>query len=483
LRIVVVGGGISGLAAAWEARAAGAEVTVLEASPRAGGVLAVSDVAGVSLDSGAESFLARVPEAAALAAELGLPVVHPARVPAALWIGGALRPLPGRTVMGVPTSAAGLRPVVGWPGVARFAWDAARGRRGGRPPGAAPLPDVAVGALVARRLGRRTATRLVDPLLGGVYAGRSELLSLRATVPALAAARDRVGDHSLVAAARAALPVGAAPDAPVFGAPVGGMGSLATALAARLDVRTGQAVVGLFRSATGWDVVVRSADGERTEQADGVVVAVPAHVAARLLAEHVPGGPGAFGAFPAASVALASFAFPQAAVPRGLAGSGFLVPADQGRLLKAATFSSQKWPHLAAAAPGLWLARASAGRYLDQPGPGGRTGIDRDDRELAGVLAGELRAATGLRGRPVDVRVTRWDRGLPQYLPGHVDTVARLRRGLPPGVALVGAAYDGVGVPACIRSARTHARTLLAALSAAGTGGGPAVAPGAAEGH
>ncbi|MCW2746655.1 MAG: protoporphyrinogen oxidase, partial [Mycobacterium sp.] len=137
MRIVVIGGGISGLAAAWEARAAGAEVTVLEASPRAGGVLAVSEVAGVSLDSGAESFLARVPEAAALAAELGLPVVHPARVPAALWIGGALRPLPARTVMGVPTSAAGLRPVVGWPGVARFAWDAARGRRGGRPRGAA----------------------------------------------------------------------------------------------------------------------------------------------------------------------------------------------------------------------------------------------------------------------------------------------------------------------------------------------------------
>jgi len=200
MHVVVIGAGIAGLSAAYELRrrVPGARVTVLDGADRVGGKLRVSEVGGVPVDEGAEMFLVRVPEAVRLVADLGLAgtVVHPVTTAAGVYVDGAPRPLPAGTVMGVPARPEAVRGVLGDAGV----------RAAAREPGLAGEPltgDVAVGEYVARRLGRPFVDRLVDPLLGGVYAGRADLLSLQATVPALYAAL-RETPSLLEAAARAA---------------------------------------------------------------------------------------------------------------------------------------------------------------------------------------------------------------------------------------------------------------------------------------
>ncbi|WP_203417146.1 protoporphyrinogen oxidase [Jiangella ureilytica] len=219
VRVAVVGGGISGLAAAWFLRQAlgpDAQIVVLEKQPVVGGHLRVSDVAGLPVDEGAESLLARRPEAVDLARAVGLgdDVVHPAAVGAGLWSRGSIVPLPAGTVMGVPADPARLAGVLTPTEVsAALALDAA----------AAGLPvdgDVAIGRLVRSRYGDAVADRLVEPLLGGVYAGRADELSLDATVPALGAAvRTARTLRDAVAATTAPPPAGTPADSSTAGEP------------------------------------------------------------------------------------------------------------------------------------------------------------------------------------------------------------------------------------------------------------------------
>jgi oxygen-dependent protoporphyrinogen oxidase len=231
----------------------------------------------------------------------------------------------------------------------------------------------------------------------------------------------------------------------------------------------------------GWRLTVGSAHAPWQLTADAVVLALPARPAGRLLAD-VPGAAAAAGALAGigyASMAIATLAFPSSAFPGPLEGSGYLVPAVDGHPVKAVTFSSVKWPHLRRG--GVVIVRCSLGRA------GEEALLQADDDELAALAAGDLAAATGVRGAPVDSRVTRWGGGLPQYTVGHVDRVASIKAGVAgqPGLAVCGAAYDGIGIPACIASARTAAQqitTYLAngasrAMRASGAGGvtgGPA---------
>src|SRR6202041_1501665 len=202
-----------------------------------------------------------------------------------------------------------------------------------------------------------------------------------------------------------------------------------------------------------------------------VILALPARPAARLLAE-VPGASAAATALAEisyASMAIVTLAYPRSAFPgAGLAAlgwSGYLVPAVDGRAVKAVTFSSVKWPYLAqAAAPGtepLEIVRCSVGRI------GEEALLQRTDEDLAALAAAELAAATGVRGAPVAHRITRWGGGLPQYTVGHLDRVAKIRAALAtqPGLAVCGAAYDGIGIPACIATARAAAGQVLDALT------------------
>ncbi len=485
--VVIVGGGISGLAAAFFLRDEAVRVTVLEGSPRLGGKLSVSEIAGVAVDEGAEALLVTRPEGTRLIADAGLADqrVTPGTTSSAIWTLGALRPLPRRQFMGVPSDLAELATsgVVSAEGAARASQDLEL----------PPTPrdgDVAVARYVAARLGEEVVDRLVDPLLGGVYAGRSAELSFDATLPALAAASRR--HRSLAEAARSLLPppvpdpgptpagdrnespgAGTRAGGSVFTTLSGGLGTLPAFLAkaSGAAVRTASMARELAPAEMGWRLTLGSAAAPEQVDADAVILAIPARPAGRLLAG-VPGASaaaGALGEISYASMAIITLAYPRSAFPApGLSSSGrsgYLVPAVDGRAVKAVTFSTVKWPHLAAAVPGaepLEVVRCSVGRI------GEEALLQWSDDELAALAAAELAAATGVRGAPVATRVTRWGGALPQYTVGHLDRVARIRAAVAaqPGLAVCGAAYDGIGIPACVATARAAASEVLAFLAA-----------------
>jgi protoporphyrinogen/coproporphyrinogen III oxidase len=476
--VVIVGGGIAGLAAAFFLRDEPVRVTVLEGSPRLGGKLSVSEVAGVPVDEGAEALLVTRPEGTGLIAEAGLAGdrVQPGTTSSAVWTLGALRPLPRRQLMGVPSDLAELARsgVVSGEGAARASQDLEL-------PPTVRDGDVPVADYVGARFGAEVVNRLVDPLLGGVYAGRSADLSFDATMPALAAASRRY--RSLAEAAGSLLPPPAPDGAPagtrsggsVFTTLAGGLGLLPAVLAkiSGAEVRTATMARALVPATPepgagpGWRLTVGSAAAEELIDADAVILAVPARPAGRLLVQ-VPGASAAvtaFGEINYASMAIVTLAYPRSAFPRSPAGgglaalgwSGYLVPAVDGRAVKAVTFSTVKWPHLAdvtgSGAEPLEIVRCSVGRI------GEEALLQRGDEDLAALAAAELALATGVRGAPVAHRVTRWGGALPQYTVGHLDRVARIRAAVSaqPGLAVCGAAYDGVGIPACVATARAAA--------------------------
>jgi protoporphyrinogen/coproporphyrinogen III oxidase len=461
--VVIIGGGIAGLAAAFFLRDVPCRVTVLEGSPRLGGKLSVGEIAGVMVDEGAEALLARRPEGTGLVAAAGLEgqLTWPGTTAARIWSRGRMCPLPRRQVLGVPADMAELAGtgLLSSGGMAKAREDLSL-------PATARDGDVPVAAFVAGRFGHEVVDRLVDPLLAGVYAGRSEELSFEATLPAVAAESRK--HASLAEAAGALLPDPAGPGSPdpdpVFTTLAGGLGALPAAVAAAsgATVRTGTMVRGLERTAAGWRLTLGSRHDEEYLTADAVILAVPASPAARLLG----GVPGASAALTAlqeiryASMAIVTLAYQATAFPRPLEGSGYLVPAVDGRPVKAVTFSTVKWPHLRDAGDGLHIVRCSLGRI------GEESLLQSGDAELASLAATDLAAATGAHQAPVASRVTRWGGGLPQYTVGHLDRVARIRSTIAgqPGLAVCGAAYDGIGIPACVATARAAAGQIAAHL-------------------
>ncbi|ARF75993.1 protoporphyrinogen oxidase [Streptomyces sp. NPDC012600] len=465
--VVVLGGGIAGLAAAHRLVATGLRVTLLEATDRLGGKLMTGEVAGVRVDLGAESVLARRPEAVALAEAVGLSgrLQPPATATASLWTRDALRPMPTGHVMGVPGDPAALGGVLSPEGLARIAEER----------DLTPTPvgdDVAVGAYVADRLGREVVDRLVEPLLGGVYAGDAYRISLRAAVPQLYEAVKEGGP--LLEAVRRIQERAAARQqtGPVFQGLAGGIGTLPDAVADAVragggEIRTETPVLGLTRNGTGW--AVRTDTGMIT--ADGIVLATPAWSASALLAAESPAASAELAGVEYASMALVTMAFRRADIEayEALRGrSGFLVPPVDGRTIKASTFSTNKWQWVADAAPGLFVLRTSVGRY------GEEEHLHREDGELVAVSLRDLREATGLAARPVDTEVTRWIGGLPQYPVGHHTRVARIRDEVAklPALRVCGAVYDGVGIPACVASAQRAADEIAGDLTGPGAGPG-----------
>lgn len=446
-RVVVVGGGIAGLAAAYDLVAAGHEVVLLEATDRVGGKLRRGEVAGVAVDVGAEAMLYRRPEGGELARSLELPVVHPTGATSRIWTRDALRPLP-RSLMGAPLDLDQLADA----GVLS-AEGLARARQEESLPASVVEGDVSVGDLVEQRYGAEVTDRLVEPLLGGVYAGRARQISARAATPQLL---ELAGRGSLVAQAG---PPPAAGD-PVFAGVEGGMWRLPAALqdallaSGRAEIRTGVTVRGLRRTAGGFDV-----DGQ---PAAAVVLTTPAAPTARLLGDVAPVAAAELGQVDYASMAVVTLAFrAEEAAVLDAGASGFLVPPVDGRRIKAATFSFAKWDWVRTAGADLLVLRTSVGRYGEE-----RT-LQVSDADLVDASLADLRAATGLAAAPVDALVQRWGGGLPQYAVGHIDRVARIRAAVAevPGLAVAGAAYDGVGIPACIASAHRAAGLVGAAVS------------------
>jgi oxygen-dependent protoporphyrinogen oxidase len=452
-RVVVVGGGISGLAAAHALVGAGHEVTVLEGSDRLGGKIRTTPFAGRGVDEGPDAFLARVPHAVGLSRELGLgdELVWPATGSASLWLDGVLKAIPAGLVLGVPVdfdplAASGILSDDGL----------ARARQEPDLPGEPVTDDVTIGDLIRRRYGAEVHERLVDPLLGGINAGRTEELSLDVGAAQLAAVARRAASLTEgLREQRAANPPD--PTAPVFYAPRTGMAALVDALVAALrgagaDVRTGAPVAAIDRRADRWLVELEAGD---TFDADAVVVTTPAYAAAPLLAPHSPAAAERLAAIRYASVTLVTLAYDEPASP--LPGSGFLVPRTEGRLLTACSVFSNKWPHLAA--PGQVILRASVGRHGDE------RGRDLDDAALTEAVHAELAAAYGLDDGPREVRISRWDRSFPQYPAGHLPAMAEVERTLradAPGIAVTGAYLKGVGIPTCIGAATAAVEALTA---------------------
>jgi oxygen-dependent protoporphyrinogen oxidase len=478
--VVVVGAGITGLAAALAlaspskpgaGRPAGPppQVIVLEASDQLGGKLRTEPFAGVDLDTGPDAFLARVPYARALCESLGIAdqLVAPATGRAWLWTRGHLRPLPPGLVLGVPSDLAAVASsgIIGPLGLLRAGLDLVLPRRHGT---VTATTDRSVGDIVIERFGHQVHERLVDPLLGGIHAGRSEELSAAATAPQLAEAAQR--GRSLLRSLRTAAPGSAAkgPEGkasaePVFLAHRGGMGRIVDALRAALsadgvEIRLRSPATGLTATADGWRL--DTPGGPVHTRA--VVLACPARGAAALLDNVAPAVAFELAGIEHASVVLTSLAYRPSALPGPLDGSGFLVPRVDGRLLTAATWTSSKWPHLAPR--DLVLIRASAGRSGDD------RALVTDDESLVRRVHDELVEAMGLREPPVHNRVVRWVDGFPQYRVGHLDRVGRIEAGVEAlgGIAIAGAAYRGVGIPACIASGQAAAARVLTQWASVG---------------
>lgn len=443
MNIAVIGGGISGLAAAWELSGdPRVSVTLYEAEGRFGGKIRTSTFAGRQVDEGADAFLRRVPDALELCAEIGLDgLVSPAHGTACVWIDGKLRPLPGGLVLGVPArfdeleSSGILTP-----------WGLARARLEPDLEGDPLVGDTSIGALISRRYGNEVAQRLVGPLLGGINAGSIDDMSLDAVVPQLAAAAHR-SPSLTVALAESLSPPGEHRRAtPIFAAPADGMATLTDYLAARLAIRRVR-----LRPGTNIDSL---------PDADGVVLSTPAHVSARLIGERSPRAAAVLAAVTYASVVFTTLAFRRADIPGDLDASGFLVPRDAGLTITAASWSSTKWDHLSGDPV---ILRISMGHANDT------RSIDWSDDRVLSAIAADLRTTMGITAAPVEHRITRYRDGFPQYTVGHLDRIAQLERDLAddaPDLAVCGMAHRGVGIPACIREARAAAAALRSRLSA-----------------
>lgn len=424
MRVAVVGGGITGLAAAYEAVKAGHDVTLYEAGDRLGGKIRGSLFRGAMVDEGPDAFLARVPAAVELCRELGLgdELVAPQTGKAFVWTRGRLRPLPDGLVLGVPTDIVGLARsgILSPAGVLRAGLDLVL------PRSRWSSEDPSVAEVITARFGQEAADRLVEPLLGGIHAGRIDRLSLSSSAPQLAGAATK--HRSLLLGLRGTK---GSLDGPVFSTLRGGLGRLVDALAERVgDIRLDQRLDAL-------------------PDADRVIVTTPAPVTAKLLDAVSPSAADELRAIEHSSVALVTMAYP--AMP--LVGSGLLVPRVDGRLMTACSFATNKWPHWSP--DGATVLRVSAGRAGDD------RAVHMPDDALVQALHRELAEAIGVASPPIATRVTRWIDGFPQYAPGHAARVRRIEQALSedaPRVRVAGAALHGVGIPACIASGQAAAR-------------------------
>ncbi|MHB8555568.1 MAG: protoporphyrinogen oxidase [Candidatus Dormibacteria bacterium] len=453
-RVAVIGGGVSGLAAsraiARGAASAGApvELILLEADDRLGGRVLTADFAGTKIDLGPESILARGTDTWKLLADLGIEaaVLRPGTTSAGIWNGRRLVPIPKGFPLSIP-------PQLTW----RWRWDVIRAigplpalRASVEPwlKGQVPDPDQALGPFISARLGRAVFRRLVDPLMGGIYAGSAEQLSIGAVAPQLLQALRL--DSSLLHGLRRM----SSPPPPADGSPPttfitleGGLTRLVEALAAALPAGTARLGTRVAELAAGPAGSCQLRFGEAPPlEVDGVVLALPAPRAAELLSGLAPGMSDQLCRQDYASVATVTLAYRDQAFPRPLTGSGLLVPRSPRRVVTACTFMDRKWPHLRQ--PGTTILRVSTGSL------GEEWVLGLDDTTLVSSVHRSLRTMLGVTELPSSVRVQRWPQALAQYRAGHLAWAAQLQQqagALPIKVVLTGASYQGVGLAACLR--------------------------------
>lgn len=462
-RVVVVGGGITGLTAAYRLLMAARDaagtplaVTLLEARPRLGGNIQTERREGFLIDGGPDSFVIARPQGVSLCKELGLGdrlISTNARNRRVYIVNdGALDVLPDGMLLGIPTRALPIARsgLISWSAKARLALDLLLPRR-------APSGDESIGHFVRRRLGAEAAERLAEPLLGGIHGGNVETLSLGATFPQLVDLEQRHrslirGASAQLAARRAAERDEESPSP--FRSLLGGMGELIEALAKKIERAGGEICIGarvteVTRGAGPARFLVRTtrAEEETAIDADDVVLCSPAYEssAALLGLDHELAIK--LRQIPYLSTATVVFGFHRADVPHPLDAAGFIVPRDERRRVLAGTFISSKWS--ARAPSDAALLRVFVGGYRDT------SALAHSDDELAAIGRAELAALLGVRARPILTRVYRYARGNAQPVIGHTERVQAIRALAErhPGLHFAGAAFDGVGIPDCIRQA------------------------------
>lgn len=471
-RVVVIGGGISGLAAAYRltTRLPGAEVVLLEQDARLGGKIVTERQDGFVIEGGPEALLMAKPAAASLCAELGLgPHLQAPRAAARqsfILRDGTLRPLPEGLGNLLPTR---LWPILASPlispaGKLRMGLDLVLPRRH-------DTSDESLAHFIERRLGQEAYAWLVDPLVGGIYAADGRRLSLAATFPHL---REMEREHGglirgmLAARRHPRVSVGSPPPAP-FQAPRDGLGHLVNALETRLRaagarIELACPVEAVHRSGEGYAVI--RASGEM-DHADAVICAAPAPATASLVEGCAPQLARHLRAIPHASVATLALAYPRQAVSHPLAGSGYLTPRAVRRTVKACTWVSAKWERRAPADACLF--RVSFG------GAGRDEIVDASDDDLLQLAREELRTILGITAPPCFTRLYRWRQAMPQYELGHLERLTAIDACLDdaPNLAIAGNAYRGVGLADCLRSAEQAADRLIAYFTARDATGHP----------
>jgi len=449
--VVIVGGGIAGLSAAYELSRRGISFLVLERSPRAGGVILSEEIDGFTVDGGPDALLIQKPEAIALCREIGLgDRLVSTKLPRIAYIqrAGRLHALPAASVLGIPTRVGPFirTTLFSWPGKLRM------GAELFVPPRRDDA-DESIGAFMTRRFGREATTYLAEPLLAGIHAGDVDKLSIRALFPRLVDAERMHG--SLLRAFSIRNPV-RNPQSTVrseegaFKSLPGGLSEMVNALVAALGsehVRTNTAVAAV--SGRG-PFAVRTSAGESIE-AKAIVLATPAFATAALLRDRDEEIARLAADVPYASAATIALAFDREDVRHPLTGSGYVVPRVESTGILAASWLSSKWPHRAP--EGRVLMRAFAGGARDP------RALERSDAELVQLAMAALRPIVGLQRDPLFTRVYRWDRANAQHEVGHLDRMAAVDRALQrhPGLFITGSGFRGVGIPDCVADARRTA--------------------------
>ena len=473
MRTAIIGGGIAGLASAYELGKSGSQYTLFEASERLGGVLSSASVDGSVLEDGPDSFLSEKPAAAELCRELGLggeliPSNDHERK-TFIAVGERLIPLPDGLMFMVPTKLlpTALTPLFSLGTKIRMGLELLH-------PPRPSVEDESVASLVERHFGPEVVDRLAGPLLSGIYGGEADQLSARAVLARMVEMEAQYGSltrgmlaaHKKMRAAMAARSAGAGkpPVRSIFTTLRGGLQQLIDAVASRLDptsIRLGTPVTGIERAAMGWRVTHAAG----SDVYDAVIVALPAWAAARLLSGVDAALAAELNGIPYSSSITVNLVYDESRIGELPPGFGFLVPASSGRAMLACTFAHRKF--LGRTAPGKAVLRVFLG------GVRNAALLDETDESLIATARRELSEILGpqvlpLAVAPEQTRLSRWPRAMAQYAVGHLERAGHIRERAAqlPGLHLAGNAYDGIGISDCIRLGRHAARQIAAAPAA-----------------
>lgn len=459
--VVIIGGGITGITAAYylqkavKERQLPIECKLVEATHRLGGKVQTVVRDGFVIERGPDSFLARKTSAFRLVREVGLEneIVHNATGKSYILANGKLYPIPGGAIMGIPTQ---IGPFITTRlfsplGKLRAAFDFIL------PPTKAE-GDLSLGQFFRRRLGDEVVDNLIEPLLSGIYAGDIDQMSLMATFPQFFQIEQKYG--SLVLGAKRTTPKAQKERKGAFQTLKTGLQSLVDEVEKRMEqgsVIKGVRVERVWREGTGYRLRLSNGD---IWKADSIIVAAPHSSVPAMFADYPFFEP--FQSIPSTSVATVALAFPESAIEQDIDGTGFVVSRRNDYTITACTWTHKKWPHTAP--DGKALLRCYVGR------PGDEEIVEQSDDEIVRVVMDDLSKIMRISGRPELIAISRWKEAMPQYTVGHKERLAKIKTHMDaelPGVFLAGSSYEGLGLPDCIDQGENAVKKVLDYLQTA----------------